>query len=390
MTEKPIVAHIIRGFLQPTETFVANQINTLKNYQPVVFCHHRMPNDMNVSCRKYSVRESLPYLARFWDDINYRLVRRFPGSSAKLLPELAEKNKVRLLHFHYLVDARFFLKLIKVVPLPTVVSAYGYDVSNFPKSLFGFGKNYLQPIFKEVDCFLAMSRDMKRDLVKIGCPEKKIRVHYYGTDTDRFVYPERVYPEKETVNILMCGTLEPKKAQDRVLNALHIWEQKNQSKYSFRITFMGDGPLRPKLKGMVADYKWDHIVSFLGHVSHNTNRLDEEYRKADIFTLPSVTIKEDKEGIPGTIVEAMANGLPVVSTYHAGIPEVIADGQDGLLVEENDLEGLANALGRLIENRSLREKLGHNAAKRAFRHLRLLTKTPKLEDIYDQLIAGIV
>ena len=89
---------------------------------------------------------------------------------------------------------------------------------------------------------------------------------------------------------------------------------------------MGDGHLRAKLESLIESFGWRDRVNFLGHVPHNSSRLIEEYMKADIFTLPSVTIKGDKEGIPGTLVEAMANGLPVVSTYHAGIPDLITDG----------------------------------------------------------------
>jgi colanic acid/amylovoran biosynthesis glycosyltransferase len=239
-----------------------------------------------------------------------------------------------------------------------------------------------------MDCFIAMSKDMRQDLTQIGCPENKIIVHYYGIDTDRFAYPERTYPEKRVVNILVCGTLEPKKAQDRVLQALHLWEQSGQSSYSFTVTFMGDGPLRPKLESLVHSFGWQDRVRFLGHVPYHEPRLVEEYRQADIFTLPSITIKGDKEGIPGTIVEAMACGLPVVSTYHAGIPEIIVNEENGLLVDEQDLEGLSRALGRLIENRALRERLGRAAACTATSRCRLLSRTRELECVYDQLLAG--
>jgi colanic acid/amylovoran biosynthesis glycosyltransferase len=297
-------------------------------------------------------------------------------------------EKARILHFHYLVDARYFLLLKQSTHLPALVSVYGYDVSSFPRTLAGYGKHYLQPVLQEMDCFLAMSHDMRRDLVELGCPEEKIVVHYYGTDTDRFRFPNRTYPEKGTVHILMCGTLEIKKAQDRVLQALRLWDQRNGSGHTFHLTLMGDGPLRSRVEGLIRDYGWQDRVRVLGHVPYHQQRLVDEYWRADIFTLPSVTVKGDKEGIPGTIIEAMACGLPVVSTCHAGIPEVISHGKNGLLVPEADLTAMAQALGRLIEDRALRERLGRAAARTAASHCRLLSRTPVLERIYDGLLAG--
>ncbi len=294
-------------------------------------------------------------------------------------------RRIDVLHFHYLVDARFFLSVKRRTGLPGVVSGYGYDVSLFPRSMRGYGRRYLRPLFAEMDCFLAMSEDMKRDLVSIGCPPEKVVVHYYGTETDRFVHPGRVYGDRDAVKVLMCGTLEPKKAQDRVLRALARWERAAPGRPRFTVTFAGDGPLRPRLEALVRELGWEDRVTFLGHVPHEDERLVEEYRSADVFALPSVTIAGDKEGIPGTIVEAMAAGLPVVSTHHAGIPAAVTDGVTGLLVREDDDAGLAGALGRVIEDPELRERLGRAAAADAHARLRLHGKTPELEAIYDNV-----
>lgn len=388
MSNRPTVAHFVRDFLPPTETFVGNQIVTLDRYRPVVFCRHRQPNDTYAVSNVYSVQELLPRWPKLVDRICYGTARYLPIVSAQLVAQQIRREATRLIHFHFLVDARFFLAVKRLTRLPTVVSAYGYDVSSFPRALWGQGRRYLQPIFGEMECFLAMSQDMRRDLIRLGCPDEKIVVHYHGCNTDRFVFPERIYAKDGVVNILMCGSLRPKKGHDRVLQALHMWAQRRSSHQPFVLTLMGDGPQRGKLEALVHEYGWEDRVRFLGHVPHHDPRLVAEYHKADVFTHPSVAIGGNKEGIPGTVVEAMAAGLPVVSTYHAGIPEMITNQEDGLLVNEDDLEGLCEALARLIEEPTLRQRLGQSAARTAATRGRLHSKTPDLERIYDQLLAG--
>lgn len=384
---EPRAGHFIRVFLSRTETFVWNQIRTLTRYRPTAFCHHESPS-FDVPFEVVSVRDRLDGPARTWDDLSYRVLRRLPRGSAALLARETEARAIDVLHFHYLVDARFFLEVKRRTRLPAVVSGYGYDVSLFPRSMKGYGRRYLAPLFGEIDCFLAMSDDMRRDLLALGCPEGKVVVHYYGTETDRFRHPDRVYDDPEEVRVLMCGTLEPKKAQDRVLRALAGWERRHPGGKRFTVTFVGDGPLRPELEAIVRELGWEQRVTFLGHVPHEDPRLAGAYRSAHVFALPSVTIRGDKEGIPGTIVEAMAAGLPVVATRHAGIPAVVDHERTGLLVAEDDLDGLGDALGRLLEDAALRARLGRAAAQVAHERLRLESKTPALEDLYDRVRAG--
>jgi colanic acid/amylovoran biosynthesis glycosyltransferase len=383
---EPVVGHVARNFLAPTETFVWNQVRTLERYRPVAFCRRRT-DSFDYPFEVVSARDVLPPALRVADDLAYAARWLVPPAAAALARAALERS-VALLHFHYLVDARFFLGMKRRLDVPSVVSGYGYDVSHFPRSFRGLGARYLAPLFEEIDCFLAMSDDMAADMVALGCPREKVVVHYYGTDTDRFDNPHRRYEDKDVVDVLMCGTLEPKKAQDRVLLALRRWEATaGRDAPGFRVTFVGDGPLRGELERITRELGWDQRVTFLGHVPHEDPSLEEAYARADVFALPSVTIAGDKEGIPGTIVEAMASGLPVVSTYHAGIPAVVENGRSGLLVDEEDLDGLGNALGRLIADTSLREALGTRARADAAARLRLQGRTPQLESIYDSLLA---
>jgi len=384
MDIKPVVAHLVRIYLAPTETFIRYQITNLKSFEPIVLCHSIEKNNGPVVKDVFASIKILKGFHRILANYSYKFMRHLTKKECEILIDAIAQNKSKLLHFHYAVDARYFLNLKKNLNLPGVVSLYGYDTSSFPRTCFGYGKIYLMPIFEAMDIFLSMSEDMKRDLIMLGCPEKKIVVHYYGIEVQKFANPEKKYEDNEIVNILMIGTLEIKKAQHLVLRALK--EIENQMPQKFTITIVGDGPMKSHLVKMVKEYGWQNKVNFLGFIPYSSKQLVNVYHNADIFALPSITVKGDKEGIPGTIVEAMASGLPVVSSYHAGIPEVIENYKQGILVKEKDIKGLSGALKELIKNKNLRERLGRAAAERAIKNFDVKNRTENLEKIYQSLL----
>ena len=179
--------------------------------------------------------------------------------------------------------------------------------------------------------------------------------------------------------VLCVGRLDVQKGQDLVLRALRLLERRGRE---FSVVLVGEGPLRPRLEQIVADFGWQDRVTFAGHVRHDSDAFLDHLRRADLFAHPSVTVDGLKEGIPGAIVEAMASGLPVVATWHAGIPAVIDHERHGLLVPERDIEALAAALEALLEDAVLRTRLGAAAAERARDELDLVARTVELERIY--------
>jgi colanic acid/amylovoran biosynthesis glycosyltransferase len=376
----------MRAYLAPTETFVYNQIAGLRRYRPVIAAHHRRAaNDLPLITGAIA-DESLSAPLAAAERAAYRALRFALPPSIRVLERYLRAEDTRLVHYHYATDARFLLGLKMRLDVPSVVSAYGYDVSSFPRMWHGLGLRYLRAAFDHFDWFLAMSDDMREDLVALGCPESKIRIHYYGSDTRRFRHPSRCYEPERRVTVLCCGRLEEAKGQRDVLIALRRVERRRRDR--FRVVLVGDGSMRTELERLVAEYGWRDRVSFHGHVPYTSRELIHHFHEADVFAHPSVTVGGLKEGIPGTIVEAMAAGLPVVATRHAGIPAVIDDGQDGVLVPERDPDTLAAALEQLLTDGSVRERLGRAAALRASRDLDLVPRTVALEDMYDDVLSG--
>jgi colanic acid/amylovoran biosynthesis glycosyltransferase len=379
------VGHVMRAYLTRTETFVYNQITSLRRYRPVVAAHHRRVH-VDYPLQEGAISQDLlPSAIARLEWLAYAGARVALPQGKRLLAWYLQQQDARLLHYHYLTDARFLLDVRRMTGLPAIVSGYGYDVSSFPHRRGGLGRRYLRPVFDEFDCFLAMSEDMRRDMLRIGCPEDKIVVHYHGSNTQRFRYPGRVYDKDGPLTVLVCGQMVERKGPHLVLEALR--RVIPDSGREVVAQFVGDGSLRPELQRATAEYGLDGVVRFTGHVSHLSDAFVEHYRNADIFIHPSITVRGRKEGIPGTVVEAMAAGLPVVSTVHAGIPTVIESERNGLLVREHDVDGLASALRTLIDDSALRARLGRAAADDARRVLDLDVCTARLERIYDRFAA---
>ena len=140
-TGKIKIAHFVRGYLHPTETFVLNQINTLEEYEPVVIGHHLIENGL-VSDKIIPIIliQIIKGFKLFFQKFYYKFFKALASTSALQIVDVLKINKVKLLHFHFLVDARFFLSVMKRYKVPAVVSAYGWDVSAFPNSMFGLGQ----------------------------------------------------------------------------------------------------------------------------------------------------------------------------------------------------------------------------------------------------------
>jgi glycosyltransferase involved in cell wall biosynthesis len=175
---------------------------------------------------------------------------------------------------------------------------------------------------------------------------QRVHVVYHGTDTSRF-HPDGRRPEPG--RILSVGRLVPKKGFDCLVDALGILASRRDD---FRCEIVGGGPLREPLEHRIAAGPLRSLVQI--HGSRLQEEILGEYRRAGLFVLaPLMTEDGDRDGIPNVLVEAMACGVPVVSTRLSGIPELIEHGREGLLVEPGDAAGLADAIDLLLSDPEL-------------------------------------
>jgi glycosyltransferase involved in cell wall biosynthesis len=191
-----------------------------------------------------------------------------------------------------------------------------------------------------------------------GASDGRVRCIYHGLDLRE--YAPGPDPRRDRPLILSVGQLKPKKGFHHLLDACRLLAERG---LAFDCEIVGEGPLRGELSARIVELDLRSRVRLLGALPHEG--VVEKYREATVFALPCMTGPDgDRDGIPNVILEAMAIGLPVVSTRHSGIPEAIEDGRTGLLVPPGDPGGIANAIARLLEDGSLRERLGSRARER--------------------------
>ena len=260
-----------------------------------------------------------------------------------------------------------------------VVQFRGHDISEFVNLN---GNGVYKSLFQHADYFLPVCNYFRKRAISLGCPENKIRVMRQGIDCSRFKFTERRKPVRGPVKIVFAGRLVEKKGVEYAIHALSLLRERG---YNVELMIVGDGLLKRKLQHLCWDLKIKKFVNFLGE--KNQTQIIKILNKSHLFIAPSMTSKSgDQEGIPSVIKEAMASGLPVVSTRHSGIPELVKDGVSGFLVKEGDAKELVDRLSFLIEHPQLwpeMGKAGRLIVEKNYNNKKLIRQ---LADIFNHLI----
>lgn len=280
-----------------------------------------------------------------------------------------------LLHIYQGDVALRSLDLLRLYDGPKVVSFHGADLSDH------LSNDYLK-LWRCSDFFLCRCEAFKEKLIQMGCPAEKIRLNYTGVPLpQRFKVSD--YSDGKIFKILQVCRLIDKKGLDLSIKALRI---ARNSGVDATLAIAGDGPLSNTLKLLVQDLNLENEVKFLGFLDNES--LGNAYLDAHLFCHPSrITKTGDREGIPNSIAEAMSYGLPVVSTTHSGIPEIIQNNHSGILVSDESPKLIANAIVKLAKRREYLAHLGFHARKRIENKFSIKKCVNDLEAIYTKALS---
>ncbi len=393
---RPLVASLCGTFLKAEMQSIYRQVTSLRRHRTVVFTEkverRRMfPFEPLVVMEK-QVRPRLRgnFLLRFW----YKyLVRQWPPPRPIQrqvkpyhpynLPALLEQWQVDAAHVYYGHKAVKYLPMLRAWGGPFVVSFHGVDVVKYSEEEGeGEERASLREVFEEAGLVLARSKSLLERLRQLGCPPDKLRLNRTPIPMDDLPWQVRQAPADGAWRLVQACRLIPKKGLFTALEALAMVVPEFPG---LRYSICGTGPLENELRTRIVELKLEPHVHLRGWLDQA--ELRREYADAHAFLHPSeLTGEQDQEGVPNSMLEAMATGLPVLATWHGGIPEAVEHEADGLLAPEKSPRQLAELLRRLLREPGLLPRLSQNAALSVRANYGLRSAVEALEDCYETVI----
>ena len=363
------VAMFREDFLPFSQTFVFEELRLLQRYRVDVFAWRRLNATLFPHDPVYV--GGLPFL--------------LTGRSREFDRRFATTN-YHLAHAHFGTSGVYALPYVRRFNLPLVVTFHGVDVTvltswarllphRWPYAL-------LAPrLFRRLTLGLCVSNEIRNRLRALNAPADRLVIHRLGIDLTQFMAGAR---NPARVEIIMVGRFVEKKGFEYGLQAFARVASTHPAAF---LTIIGDGPRRRSLEELTRRLGVGDRVTFTGVLPGRD--VSERLRRSDILLAPSVTGRDgNREGSPMVVKEASASEVVPVSTFHAGIPEIVADGDTGFLVRERDVDGLADRLRRLLADADLRVRMGRAARAKMAREFDNRCQVDELERLYDRAVAA--
>jgi colanic acid/amylovoran biosynthesis glycosyltransferase len=378
---RPIIACYCATFLKPEMFHIYRQITALRRCAPVVIAQKREQTDrFPFGAIQVVPKPATHFLRRFW----FRQLRDVPWkiSDAELRALLRVLSRIdaRVLHIYFGQIAVHLLPLIRTWKNPSIVSFHGADVTvDMNKRAY---RDITRQMLDVVKLVLVRSESLRRAVADLGCDPRKIEIQRTGIPLEQFPFRERSFPQNGEWRFVQAGRLIEKKGLPVTLRAFAIF----QNQYpNATLTIAGEGPLLGQVQKLAHELDIQGRVSFAGFISQE--QLREIYYRSHIFLHPSQTGHDgNQEGIPNSMLEGMASGLPVFATEHGGIPEAIENDSTGVLVPEHNHEELAHELLSAAQDQSFLSRIARSGAEVVRKNFDLHEQAQRLEDIYLRLI----
>lgn len=406
------IAYLIGLFPAISETFILNQIIGMIDlgHDVQIFSLNRPKETINhPDVEKYELLKKTIYLPKC---SNNRWMRRIQG--ALLIPWFCMCNPRLLKYFNTLDQVKGFLdipicamaryyrdqksydvthaqfghlgvrlarlKMANVICGPLVTSFRGGDTTILlPKN-----PNYYDRLFECGDLFMAVSNFIRHRLINYGCPKERVIIHHSGIDLESMSYRKNGSAVDRPVRLLCIARLVEVKGVEYLIEAVN---KLLQEKYDIILDILGDGPLMSIYHEKIKSLGIEHQIVLHGYC--DKQKVLRYLYNAHMLVAPSIIGSDNaEEGMPNSIKEAIATGIPVIATNTGGIPELIVDGVTGFLVPQKDAKALAEKIVYLVDNYDLGLKLAKVARGKIEKEFDLSKLNSQLVGAYINLIAN--
>ncbi|WP_053971338.1 glycosyltransferase [Mangrovimonas sp. ST2L15] len=364
-----------------TETFIKAHLENLHGkvfylygYDLNYKTKEDIPLNELLRCKKTFKDKFLNLLPHyFWFKIHKNIQKAL--SNENLIKRYILENHIDVVLAEYGTAGSFITPICKSLNIPLIVHFHGFDASKY-KTLETFREGY-RLMFDYAHKIIVVSEAMKLALKNEGCPQEKLVLNTYGPNPEYL----KVAPNYSSNTIVAVGRQTYKKAP---YISILAFKKVLESHPNLNLVMIGDGELYEVSKHLVESLGLENKVNLPGGLERQ--KIIGYLKDSFLFIQHSLVARDgDSEGTPVGIIEAMVAGLPIVSTLHAGIPDVVLDGETGFLVKEGEIEEMAKKMELVINDRELAERMGRKGKERIKSNFTL----EKHIQVIDEIIAAI-
>lgn len=391
-SEKPLVASVCGTFLKPEMQSIYRQVVGLREFRTIVFTEQHLNEEqfpfepVEVMTKLLRPKPRGNFLLRLWFK---HIVKQWPPPFRiekdvkpyypfDLLPRLDE-HRPDLIHVYYGHKAVTYKNILLKTEIPFIVSFHGVDVAHYAA---GDRTDDFEAVLDQAKLVLARSQSLLDELAALGVDREKLRLNRTPIPLDGIETSVRTAPKDGAWRLVQACRLIPKKG---ILTAIQALKPVVEKWPNLKYLICGTGPQEDEIRAAAEEAGLSANVELLGWLDQD--QLRAEFAKAHAFLHPSeLTESSDQEGVPNSMLEAMAAGLPVIATEHGGIPEAVDSGKDGVLVPEKSPDELSAAILQLLGDAEKLEQYSKQAHASVVEKYEAVRQVAALEACYSEAI----
>jgi colanic acid/amylovoran biosynthesis glycosyltransferase len=379
MPQNPTIARFLLSFLPFSETFIYSYIKNIRNFNQIIVASKRENEDQFTydPSKVFTFDEAIPSMVNLPIPLKHRMLLT---KKNRFFYNVLKENDVKLVHAHFGYVGVAALAVAKRLNIPLITTFHGLDMSKLGRDLYY--RIMYRRMFYYGKAFVVEGSCMRKKLIELGCPKDKAKIIHLGVDIKKFELIQRRVNPGERIKFLMCSRFVEKKG---IPYGIKAFAKALKSYDNMELNIIGGES--SEYQTLIEKLGAKDKIKILGKKKHA--EVASLMRGSHVFMAPSITARDgDTEGgTPTTVLEAEASGLPLISTFHADIPEAVVDKKTGFLSPEKDFGAMSANILKIVQTPDLLAKMGTEGRRHIEKEYDSTKVTAKLEELYGQVLS---